>query len=186
MAIHFNRSKLKLSLIAAALSVCGASAFASDQVNVEKVFVRFGARPGAAEKNLIESLGGSVEHMYRHVPALAASLPATAIATLQARGYVIEPIGEVFALDTELDNSWGVKRIGAVRRLVGGAAMRVHRKQFRAFAERARQCAAQHRFVRSRVGCRHKALIDQQECYALPIDGQGRKRFVRRLRRASA
>ncbi len=95
------------------LSACGASAFASDQVSSEKVFVRFGALPGAAEKNLIESLGGSVEHMYRHVPAVAASLPTTSIATLQARGYVIEPIGEVVALDTELDNSWGVKRIGA-------------------------------------------------------------------------
>lgn len=96
-----------MSLLAAASTAAGG---ADDQTG--RFFVRFGEAPGALQRELIESLGGKVRHTYRYVPALSAELSPEAVEALVASGYVVESVGKVYAMDTELDSSWGVKRIG--------------------------------------------------------------------------
>ena len=80
-----------------------------------KLLVGFKGKPGPAEQAMVNSMGGKIKYTYHLVDAMAASLPQKAIDALQNNpkvGYV-EPDGLVSVLDTELDNSWGVKRIGA-------------------------------------------------------------------------
>jgi subtilisin len=64
---------------------------------------------------LIRGRGGEVRRSYRFLPAVSAELPETQISSLRAdpRVAYIEEDGLVYALDKELDNSWGVKHIGA-------------------------------------------------------------------------
>ncbi len=80
-----------------------------------KLLIGFKGKPGPAEQAMVNSMGGKIKYTYHLVDAMAASLPQKAIDALQNNpkvGYV-EPDGLVSVLDTELDNSWGVKRIGA-------------------------------------------------------------------------
>lgn len=79
-----------------------------------KVLIGFDQPPGASERSLVQSLGGTVRHTYRLIPAIAATLPQRAIAVLNnVPGVsVIEPDVTVYALD-EYDNAWGVKKINA-------------------------------------------------------------------------
>jgi len=76
-----------------------------------------GTGPQAAERRraYVRERGGRVRRSYRHLPAAAAELSESQISRLRAdpRVAYIEEDGEVHALDTELDNSWGVKHIGA-------------------------------------------------------------------------
>lgn len=64
---------------------------------------------------LVRNLGGIVRHRYDLVPAIAAELPLAAVAALRAAPGVVmveeDQLGHL--VDTELDSSWGVKRIGA-------------------------------------------------------------------------
>jgi len=80
-----------------------------------KVLIGFTRQPGPAEQALVHRAGGTIKYTYHLVPAIAATLPEAAISGLLANPNVtrIEPDGEVWAIDAELDNSWGVKRIGA-------------------------------------------------------------------------
>ncbi len=80
-----------------------------------KVLIAFGRQPGPAEQALVRGMGGSVKYTYHLVPAIAATLPEPAISALEANPHVtrVEPDRQMRALDTELDNAWGVKRIGA-------------------------------------------------------------------------
>jgi subtilisin len=80
-----------------------------------KVLIAFGRRPGPAEQALVRGLGGSVKYTYHLVPAIAAMLPETAISALVASPHVtrVELDAQMRAMDTELDNAWGVTRIGA-------------------------------------------------------------------------
>ncbi len=79
------------------------------------VLIAFHGKPGSDEEALVRGGGGEVKHRYRLVDAIAARLPVQAVNALRRNPRVraIEPDGRVFALDAELDNSWGVKRIGA-------------------------------------------------------------------------
>ena len=81
------------------------------------MLIGFGSAPGPAEQALVHRQGGTVTHTYSIVRAIAATIPEPAITALlnDPRVTVIEPDGRVFALDlvAELDNTWGVKRIGA-------------------------------------------------------------------------
>jgi subtilisin len=79
------------------------------------VLIAFHAPPGSAEEALVRAGGGEIKHLYHLVDAIAASLPAQAVNALRGNPRVraIEPDGRVFAIDAELDNAWGVKRIGA-------------------------------------------------------------------------
>jgi subtilisin len=84
-----------------------------------KVLVAFGHQPGPAEEALVRGMGGSVKYRYHLVPAIAATLPQPAISALEANPRVtrVEPDLQMRALEivpgAELENSWGVKRIGA-------------------------------------------------------------------------
>lgn len=79
------------------------------------VFISFQDAPGADERALVERAGGAVRYSYRIIPAVAASIPEAAIQGLLRNPKIasIEPDDLVYAVDAELDNSWGVKRIGA-------------------------------------------------------------------------
>jgi subtilisin len=80
-----------------------------------KVLIGFKEKPGPPEQALVKGLGGKIKYTYNIIPAIAASVPEVAINALQKNPNVtnVELDSMVYALDTELDNSWGVKRIGA-------------------------------------------------------------------------
>jgi subtilisin len=79
------------------------------------VLITFDRTPGPAERALVNGLGGQVRFSYTIVPGMAASLPDTAVAALgnNPRVLAIEPDGQVFGHDAELDAVWGVTRIGS-------------------------------------------------------------------------
>lgn len=79
------------------------------------VFVGFNKTPGASEHAIVERVGGTVRFSYSIVPAVAASVPETAIQGLLHNPNVtsVELDGKVYAVDTELTNAWGVERIGS-------------------------------------------------------------------------
>src|SRR3989344_7322408 len=88
------------------------AAGASSKVDV---FISFRDTPGAAERALVEHAGGTVRYSYSITPAVAASMPEAAIQGLLKNPKVtsIESDDPVYATDAELDNSWGVKRVGS-------------------------------------------------------------------------
>ena len=79
-----------------------------------KFLVGFKGKPGLPEQALVNGMGGKIKYTYHLVDAMAVSLPQKAIDALQKNPKVryVEPDVLVQALDGELDNSWGVKRIG--------------------------------------------------------------------------
>ncbi len=79
------------------------------------VLIGFGVMPGPPEEAMVRSVGGQIMHRYRLVPAIAATIPPQAVTALRAnpRVTVVEADVRVFALDAELEASWGVARIGA-------------------------------------------------------------------------
>jgi subtilisin len=79
------------------------------------VIIGFAQQPGPAEQALVRGAGGTIKYTYRLVPAIAGSLPEAAINGLRNNPNVtgIDPDGQVQAIDAELDNAWGVSRIGA-------------------------------------------------------------------------
>ncbi|MBI2627034.1 MAG: S8 family serine peptidase [Parcubacteria group bacterium] len=88
------------------------TAHASSRVNV---FIGFTQTPGASEQALVRAFGGEISHSYHLVPAIAASVPESAVNGLlkNPRVAYVEADGIVYAIDAELDNTWGVKRIGS-------------------------------------------------------------------------
>ena len=76
------------------------------------VIIRFN---GKADGALIRAHGGDIKHEYHIISAIACSLPEQAIEALKRNPGIetIELDCEVYALDLELDNSWGVDRIDA-------------------------------------------------------------------------
>ena len=80
-----------------------------------RVLIAFDRQPGPSEEALVRGAGGIIKYTYHLVPAIAATLPEAAVEALLRNPRVIrvEPDIEVYALDPELDNTWGVKRIGA-------------------------------------------------------------------------
>jgi subtilisin len=78
----------------------------------EKFIVLFENR---AEPRFIREAGGNVRYSYDIIPAVAVSLTQEALNNIESFDRVlrIERDGEIHALDTELDNSWGVQRIGS-------------------------------------------------------------------------
>lgn len=105
---------LAAALIALGIVSSGGAADAADSSRTD-VIIGFKGQPGPAEQALVQQAGGSIKYTYHLVPAIAASVPEAAIAGLQANPNVtsVDLDGEVHAIDAELDNAWGVKRIGA-------------------------------------------------------------------------
>jgi subtilisin family serine protease len=87
-----------------------------------KVLIAFGRQPGPAEQALVRGMGGSVKYTYHLVAAIAATLPEPAISALAASPLVtrVEPDTQMQAVDIELENAWGVTRIGAGTVHAGG------------------------------------------------------------------
>jgi subtilisin family serine protease len=79
------------------------------------VIIGFKDTPSQADKNKIRGHSGDIKHSYTIINAIAAKLPEQAIDKIKKNPRVayVEMDGEVHTLDTELNNSWGVKRIGA-------------------------------------------------------------------------
>ncbi len=102
-------------LLAAGVPVAGAQ---PDRLDV---IISFDSPPGPAEEALVRGIGGTVKGSYSIVPAMAASIPASAIEGLQRnpRVALIEPDIEVQAADlgdsdsAEVTNAWGVDRLDA-------------------------------------------------------------------------
>jgi len=80
-----------------------------------KVLIGFKEKPGPAQQAMVKGLGGKIKYTYNLIPVIAASVPEVAIEALKKNPNItnVELDSVVYALDTELDNSWGVKRIGA-------------------------------------------------------------------------
>jgi len=80
-----------------------------------KVLIGFKEKPGPAQQAMVRGVGGKIKYTYNIIPAIAASVPEVAIEALKKNPNVadVELDSMVYALDTELDSSWGVKRIGA-------------------------------------------------------------------------
>jgi subtilisin len=93
--------------------------FAQQRGPARRVLIGFkdgtGRQAIEGRRALIRGRGGEVRRSYRFLPTVSAELPEAQISSLRAdpRVAYIEEDGLVHALDAELDNSWGVKRIGA-------------------------------------------------------------------------
>ena len=79
------------------------------------VLIGFAGAVTADDEAVVRASGGRVTRRFQIVHAVAADIPERALAALQAhaRVAVVEPDIAIHAVDAELDNSWGVKRIGA-------------------------------------------------------------------------
>jgi subtilisin family serine protease len=95
--------------------VLAGSATDKDTKTKEPVIIGFKSTPGPADKAIVRGHGGDIKYSYTIINAIAAKLPEPAIENIQKNPRVtyVEMDGEVHTLDTELDKSWGVKRIGA-------------------------------------------------------------------------
>lgn len=83
--------------------------------NLTRVLIAFDKPVGPSEQALVRAHGGKIKYSYSIVDAIAATLPAGAIEGLSHNPHVasIDLDDTVYAVDDELDNSWGVKHIGA-------------------------------------------------------------------------
>lgn len=83
--------------------------------NLTRVLIAFDKPVGPSEQALVRAHGGKIKYSYSIVNAIAATLPAGAIEGLSHNPHVasIDLDDTVYAVDAELDNSWGVRRIGA-------------------------------------------------------------------------
>ena len=107
--------KLLRSMSFWVLVMSSASVALSQPPERVKVLIGFRGNPGPSEETLVQNAGGVVRYRYHLVPAIAATVPVTALDGLRRnpRVSVVEEDGEVQAIDAELDAVWGVKRIGA-------------------------------------------------------------------------
>jgi len=124
---------ISVILLLVAVFVCGCSQFMEniglinptneEQLSPEKappdglvkVLIGFKQKPGPAEQALVKGVGGKIKYTYHLIPAIAASVPEVAIDALRENPNIthVELDSKVYTLDAELDDSWGVKRIGA-------------------------------------------------------------------------
>lgn len=102
-------------VLVGAISFGASPLYAAENIKKVGVFVSFDKTPGKAEEKLVRAFGGTINYTYSITPAIAASVPEAAIKGLSSNPHVtaVEMDGTVYATDIELDNSWGVKRIGA-------------------------------------------------------------------------
>lgn len=95
--------------------VLGATpAWGARPVKERDVIIQYKSHPRVADENHVRNRGGKVKRRLWLVPAVAARVPESALAelALNANVLAIEPDVEVSINDQELDNVWGVARIG--------------------------------------------------------------------------
>ncbi len=80
-----------------------------------KVIIGYVDKPNQADEDVIRGNGGKTKYTYNIINAKAVEIPEQAIDRIKNNPRVayVEEDAEVYALDAELDSSWGVKRIGA-------------------------------------------------------------------------
>lgn len=112
-----NKKLLLIAAVSLALmvSLVGPAAVAAGPPEMVKVLIGFDRQPGPDEEGIVRGAGGDIKYTYHLVSAIAASVPEAAIQGLLRNPRVtrVEPDTDVYAIDAELDNAWGVKRIGA-------------------------------------------------------------------------
>jgi len=101
-----------------ALPVGASVSFAQARTQNEtlvKVLIGFDKPVGASERALVHAFGGKIKYSYSVVNAIAAELPDAALAGLSRNPHVtaIETDVQMYAVDAELDDSWGVAHIQA-------------------------------------------------------------------------
>lgn len=81
--------------------------------NFTRVLIGFDKPVGASEKALVRAHGGKIKYSYSIVNAVAAQVPESSLNGLARNPHVtsIDIDDQVYAVDIELDNSWGVKHI---------------------------------------------------------------------------
>lgn len=104
---------LVLSVLLGSVATIGAAPAQGPQR--VRVLIGFTRQPGLAQEALVRSAGGAVRYTYHLVPAIAATVPETAIEGLRRNPNVtaVDLDAQVWAVDAELENAWGVKHIGA-------------------------------------------------------------------------
>lgn len=116
MKTHFMRCFLgrivATGVIGFSLMATGSLCFAEKDGKTVGVLILFEKPPGRAQADLVRSHGGKVERTFSIVPAVSAQLPEAAMEALAKRKGVkaVELDGEVKA--HEIQNVWGVQRIG--------------------------------------------------------------------------
>ncbi len=80
-----------------------------------KVIIGFVDTPDKGDENMIRGHGGKTKYTYHIINAKAVEISEQSIAHIKNNPRVayVEEDAKVYALDAELDNSWGVKHIGA-------------------------------------------------------------------------
>jgi hypothetical protein len=103
-----------IALVLSLLLICSSAAVAAPPEKID-VIIGFDRPPGPSEQGLVHGFGGEIIYTYNIIPAIAASIPETAIQGLlrNPRVTIIEPDVTIHAIDAELQNSWGVEHIGA-------------------------------------------------------------------------
>lgn len=109
---------ITLLVMTTALLVSGPSYAAGQTPPGVKVLISYRTPPGGAEIGAVRRAGGHVRYAYDIVPVIAATVPETAIARLAANPAVtrVEADLQMHALevfDEEMENAWGVARIGS-------------------------------------------------------------------------
>jgi len=104
---------LVVSILASSVATIGAAP--GPQSGRVKVLIGFTRQPGPAQEALVRGIGGTIRYSYHLVPAIAATVPEQAIEGLRRNPNVtaVELDGQVWAVDAELENAWGVEHIGA-------------------------------------------------------------------------
>src|SRR3989338_7557984 len=110
-----NLAILGLALLLA-LPVGTSTSFAAvkpQNDNLNRVLIAFDKPVGASEQALVRAYGGKIKYSYSIVNAIAAQVPESALSGLSRNPYVtsVEADDMVYAVDIELDNSWGVRHI---------------------------------------------------------------------------
>ena len=80
-----------------------------------RILIGFRSPPGLADEAHIRGRGAEISRRFHIVPAMAVSIPVTALDGVRRNPNVtvVEPDGTVDMVDAELDAAWGVSRIGA-------------------------------------------------------------------------
>ena len=102
------------AVLGSLLAVAGHSLQAQPPERV-RVIIGFQQQPGPNERALVRGFGGTIGHTYNLVRGIAAELPQAAVNALRGNPNVtsVDEDVQVQEVDTELDNSWGVKHVGA-------------------------------------------------------------------------
>jgi len=87
-----------------------------------KVIIGYVDKPNQDDEDVIREHGGKTKYTYHIINAKAVEIPKQAIDRIKRNPRVayVEEDAKVYALDAELNDSWGVKRIGAGVVHVGG------------------------------------------------------------------